>query len=143
MSKRTIALRLVIDDPVPGVTYSLQDKKSVPVGPVVAGNTALSFDVPVQLAPGPKLSGEFVRREGPERRFVYIAIGGQAGDTASEWSRRAKIDVHTIPNDLLERAVAPKALECHLPGRAKDNGPACGTVKPLGGWQVTDAAAHP
>ena len=35
---QTITLRLRIADPVPGVTYSLQDKKSAPVGPVMAGD---------------------------------------------------------------------------------------------------------
>ncbi|WP_084584616.1 DUF5990 family protein [Sphingomonas azotifigens] len=138
MSKRTIVLRLVIEDPVPGVTYSLQDKKGAPVNPVVAGDAALAFDVPVQIAPGPKFGGEFVRQEGKERRFVYIAIGAQAGDPSSAWSRRAKIDIHDLPHELLEQAVAPKALVCRLPGRAKDNSPACATIRPVVGWHVMD-----
>ena len=136
MSKQTVMLRLVIDDPVPGVTYSLQDKRGSPVGAVVAGDAALSLAVPIQVAPGPKFSGEHVRREGPQRRFVYIAIGAQAGDESSEWSRRMKIDVHDIPSDLLDQAAAPKSLECHLPGRAKDGGPACATIRLLDGWRV-------
>lgn len=138
MPNPNIALRLTNDDPVPGVTYSLQDKKSTPVDPVVATAAPLSFDVPVKVSPGPKLTGEFVRREGPERRFIYIAIGGQAGDAGSEWSRRAKIDVHAIPPALIEQALAGKILECRLPGRAKDDGPACGTVRPLDGWSLVD-----
>lgn len=73
---------MTIKDPVPGVTYSLQDGKSAPVGAVVATDAPLSFDVPVRVAPGPRFLGEFVRREGPERRFVYIAIGAQAGNHA-------------------------------------------------------------
>jgi hypothetical protein len=108
MTKRTIMLRLVIDDPLPGVTYSLQDKKSSPVSAVVADEAPLSFEVPINVAPGSKLSGDFVRREGTERRFVYIASGGQAGDPASEWSRRAKIEVHDLPSNLLEEAGASK-----------------------------------
>jgi hypothetical protein len=134
----TITLRLTIQDPVPGCCYSLQDKKSQAVGRVVAGSGPLSFDVPVRIAPGPKFLGEFVRSEGPERRFIYIAIGGQAGATASIWNRRAKIDIHTLSVDLLERAVAGKVLEADLPGRDKDGGPACATVRPLGAWRVVD-----
>ena len=134
----TITLRIVIDDPVPGVTYSLQDAKSAPVGPVVATDAPLSFDVPVRVAPERKLLGEFVRREGPERRFVYIAIGGQAGDHASTWSRRVKLDIHDLPADLLDRALSGAVLEARLPGRDKDGGPACATLKPLGGWQSSD-----
>lgn len=133
---RTITLRLTIDDPVPGVTYSLQDRKGVPVGPVVATAAPLSFDVPVKVAPGPRFLGELVRREGPERRFVYIAIGGQAGDRASPWSRRAKIDIHDLPSELLEKALAGSVLQARLPGRDKEGGPSCATLRPLDGWQV-------
>ena len=138
MAGQTITLRLVIQDPVPGVGYSLQNKKNQPVGPVVAGDGPLSFDVPVRVAPGPKFLGEFVRSEGPTRRFVYIAIGSQAGAHASPWSRRAKIDIHTLPIELLEQALAGKVLLADLPGRDKDGGPACATVRPLGAWRVAE-----
>ena len=133
---QTITLRLTIDNPVPGVTYSLQDARSAPVGAVVAVAAPLSFDVPVRVAPGPKLLGALVRREGPQRRFIYIAIGGQAGDSGSVLSRRAKIDVHDIAPSLLELALTGNTLECRLPGRAKDGGPSCATVRPLDGWRV-------
>jgi hypothetical protein len=133
-----ITLRLTIGDPVPGVAYSLQNKKSEPVGMVVAGDQPLSFDVPVDVAPGPRFLGEFVRREGPTRRFVYIAIGGQAGYSSSLWSRRAKIDIHDLPADRLEKALAGSVVEALLPGRAKDGGPACATLRPLGSWKVAE-----
>lgn len=133
-----ITLRLTIGDPVPGVRYSLQNRKSEPVGTVVASGRPLSFDVPVSIAPGPRFLGEFVRREGPARRFIYIAIGGQASDAASIWSRRAKVDIHDLPEDLLEKALAGKVVEAHLPGRAKDGSPACATVRPLGAWRVAE-----
>ena len=135
-ASQTIVLRMTIENPVPGVTYSLQDAKSAPVGPVVAAEAPLSFDVPVRIAPGPRFLGDFVRREGPERRFVYIAIGAQAGDHSSAWSRRVKIDVHDLPIDLLNQALAGKVLECRLPGRDKEGGPACATLRPLNGWRV-------
>lgn len=133
---QTITLRMTIEDPVPGVAYSLQDGKSAPVGAVVATGVPLSFDVPVRLAPGPKFLGEFVRREGPERRFVYIAVGAQAGDAASPSSRRVKVDVHDLPAALLEKALAGEVLEARLPGRDKDGGPSCATLRPLNGWRV-------
>jgi hypothetical protein len=133
-----ITLRLTIADPVAGETYSLQDGKNAPVEPVVATRAALSFDVPVRLAPDGRLTGEFVRREGSVRRFVHIAIGAQAGDGNSPWSRRAKIDVHDIPDQLLDQARAGRILECRVPGRAKDDGPACATLRPLDGWQVAE-----
>ena len=135
-----IILRLTIDDPVAGVAYSLQDKASTPVGAVRAGDGPLSFDVPVRVAQAPKtrLLGELVRAEGPERRFVYIAIGGQAGDAGSAWSRRVKVDIHTLPPALLAKALAGAVLEARLPGRDKDGGPACATLRPIGGWSVSD-----
>lgn len=133
---QVITLRLTIPDPVPGVAYSLQDKKNVPVGPLTAGDGPVSFDVPVRLAPGPKFLGNFVRSEGPSRRFVYIAIGEQAGQKPSPWSRRAKIDIHLLSAALLKKALAGAVLEARLPGRAKDGGPACATVQPMGPWRA-------
>lgn len=135
---QVITLRLTIRDPFPGVAYSLQNKKSEPVGPVIAGEGPLSFDAPVRVAPGPRFLGEFVRSEGPARRFVYIAIGTAAGDCSSPWSRRAKIDIHTLPAELLEKALAGAVLEAMLPGKAKDGGPACATVRPIGAWRVAE-----
>ncbi|NBW06610.1 MAG: hypothetical protein EBR82_01120 [Caulobacteraceae bacterium] len=129
-----ITLRLTIADPVPGMTYSLQDQKSVPVGPVTATDAPLSFDVPVKLSDDNRLTGPFVRREGPERRFVYIAIGAQAG-AHTLVSRRAKIDVHQL-GALLDQARAGKTLAVTVPGRDKDGLPACATVKPVEPWRA-------
>jgi hypothetical protein len=133
-----ITLRLTIADPVAGVAYSLQDKKSRPVGAFVAGEAPISFDVPLRLGPGPKFYGDFVRSEGPTRRFIYIAIGEQAGQRPCQWSRRAKIDIHLLPPDLLAKALAGALLEADLPGRADDGGPACATVRPIGDWRIVD-----
>lgn len=136
MVGQAITLRLRIQDPFPGVAYSLQNKKSEPVGQVIAGDNPISFDVLVRVAPGPKFYGDFVRSEGTIRRFVYIAIGEQAGQRPSAWSRRAKIDIHLLSAELLERALAGEVLEAQLPGKAKDGGPACATLHPVGGWRV-------
>lgn len=138
MATQAITLRLTIEDPFPGVAYSLQNKKSAPVGQVIAGDEAVSFDVPLRVAPGPRFLGDFVRSEGPTRRFIYIAIGEQAGQRPSPWSRRAKIDIHQLSPALLEQALAGKVLEALLPGKAKDGGPACATVPPIGAWRVVE-----
>jgi hypothetical protein len=130
----TLTLRLTIADPVPGVRYSLQ-QDDAPYEPVTAGEAPLSFDVPVKLSDDGRMTGPFVRREGKERRFVYIRIGTSAGDHASVWSRRAKIDIHDIPPALLDRARAGRTLEVVLPGRGKDGTPACATVRPVQGWR--------
>jgi hypothetical protein len=127
----TVTLRLIIDDPVPGVRYSLQ-KDDMPFGPRTAGDSPLAFELPITLHPDGRMTGPFVRREGPQRRFVYIRIGTSAGDHASAWTRRAKIDIHTIPAALL---VPGALLEVHLPGRASDGSPACATVRPVMEWR--------
>lgn len=130
-----ITLRLTIADPVPGVRYSLQ-KDDAPFEPTTAADAPLSFDVPIRLSPDNRLVGPFVRREGPQRRFVYIRIGSAAGDHASPLGRRAKIDIHDIPVPLLERAREGRILELVLPGRDKAGLPACATVRPITPWQA-------
>jgi hypothetical protein len=132
----TLTLRLTIADPIAGLHYSLQDAKSAPVDIRIASDDPLSYDVPVTLRPDGRLAGPFVRREGTVRRFVYIAIAGQAGQTDAVGriiSRRAKIDVHDIPADLLTPGAM---LEVVLPGRGKDGTPACATVRPLTPWRA-------
>jgi hypothetical protein len=131
-----IRMRLVVDSPVPGVAYSLQDKKSQPVDVKISKGPALTFEFPIRIADGPKFYGEQVRSEGPERRFVYIAIGEQAGQKGSCWSRRMKIDIHTIPQALLDKAVKGKVLEAILNGTGKDGTPSCATVSPLQPWRA-------
>ena len=127
----TVTLRLIIDDPVPGVRYSLQ-KDDMPFEPRTAGDEPLAFEIPITLQPDGRMTGPFVRREGSVRRFVYIRIGTSAGDHAAAWSRRAKIDIHDIPKAML---VPNARLEVHLPGRGKDGSPACATVRPVIGWR--------
>ena len=135
MADTPITLRLTIADPVAGVRYSLQ-RDDIPFEPVTATEAPLSFDVPIRLSDDGRFLGPFVRREGPTRRFVYIRIGTSAGDHASEWSRRAKIDIHQIAPPLLDQARAGKVLEVGLPGRGKDGSPACATVRPTINWRV-------
>lgn len=84
MAGSTITLRLTIADPVAGVAYSLQDKANMPIEPQIAGDGSISFDAPITQTDDGRLTGTFVRREGPSRRFVYIAIGTSAGLHASE-----------------------------------------------------------
>lgn len=131
-----IRMRLVVEAPVPGVVHSLQDKKNRPVDPKASqSGESLSFDFPVRLAAGPKFYGEQVRSEGPERRFVYVAIGRQAGAHDPAWSRRMKVDIHDIAQVLLDGAVAGKQLVGTVDGTAADGTPACATVR-VKGWRL-------
>lgn len=135
MPGQTITLRLTIAEPLPGLAYNLQDKANRPVDIRLSGDAPLSFDVPVTLNDDGRLTGTFVRREGPVRRFVYVAVASHPGDPAG-WNRRAKIDVHDIPADLLAQAREGRMLEGRLPGRARDGGPACAIVRLLEPWRA-------
>jgi hypothetical protein len=131
-----IRIRLVIENPVAGVVHSLQDRDSRPVDAKTSkSGTPLAFEFPIRIAAGPKFYGEQVRREGPERRFVYIAIGQQAGDKASRWSRRMKIDINDVPQALLDQAATGKVLEGTIQGTGRDGSPACATV-PCRSWRI-------
>lgn len=132
--QRVITMRIVIEQPVVGVLHSLQAKDDSPLDPKSSREgEALAFDFQIRVGPGPKFFGDQVRREGPERRFVYIRIGQLAGDPSSPWSRRMKIDIHDIADDLLERAAMSGAvIETTVDGTGKDGTPACATLRPTG-----------
>ncbi|MBS0480390.1 MAG: hypothetical protein JSR79_13975 [Proteobacteria bacterium] len=129
-----IPMRIKIENPAPGVLYSLQTGDTGVLDPKRSERgEALRFDFLVRIASGPKFFGDQVRREGPTRRFVYIRIGQSAGDHACEWSRRMKIDIRDTPQDLLDRAMAGEGVvELTVDGTGKDGTPACATVKVTG-----------
>ena len=129
-----IGLRIIIEQPVAGVRYSLQSKDDHPLDSKVScDGEPLLFGLPIRVAPGPKFFGDQVRREGPVRRFIYIRVGQLAGDPpSSPWSRRMKIDIHDIDADLLARAIEKRGIiEMVVKGTGKDGTPACATVPPI------------
>ena len=124
-----IRMRILIEQPVIGVRHSLQSGDAGVLDPKVSiAGEPLAFDFPIRIAPGPKFFGDQVRREGPVRRFVDIRIGTSADDHASPWSRRMKIDLHDIPQNLLDRAMRGGMIELRVNGTGKDGTPACTTV---------------
>jgi len=127
-----VTFRIVIERPVAGVSYSLQAKDGSPLDAKrsIEGEP-IAFEFPVRIGRGPKFFGDHVRREGPSRRFVYIRVGQLAGDPASPWSRRIKIDIHDIPQDLLDRAMTTGGIvETTISGTAEDGTPTCATARP-------------
>jgi len=129
-----ITLRLIIDQPVENIRYSLQNKKSEPVGSVISVGADLVFEIPMRVGPGPRFFGDFVRSEGPSRQFVYIASGRQAGQHGSPISRRMKIDIHDLDPGLVEQAIAGRTLQAVFAGADRDGGPACATCRPIEPW---------
>jgi len=131
-----IRMRIVIEQPVPGVLHSLQ-QDDAPLDPKRSkSGEALSFDFPIRVAEGPKFFGPQVRREGKERRFVYIRVGKAAGQWLSPWTRRMKIDIHDIDPETLDRAMMGGVLAGTINGTAKDGSPACATIRPVSWWIV-------
>jgi hypothetical protein len=134
-----VRARIVIERPVPGVLHSLQEGDDAPLDPKRSkGGEALSFDFPLRIertAEGAKFFGPQVRREGKVRRFVYVRIGTCAGDRASPWTRRMKIDIHDIESALLDAAITGGVLEATIDGTLPDGSPACATIRPVS-WRV-------
>ena len=130
--QNVINLRIIIEQPVIGVLHSLQAKDESPLDPKRSRKgEPLAFDFQVRVGPGPKFFGDQVRREGPLRRFVYIRVGQYAGDPSSPWSRRMKIDIHDIADDLLDRAArGAGVVETTVIGTLEDGTPTCATVRP-------------
>jgi len=125
-----VRIRIVVEQPVIGVLHSLQDKDGQALDPKHSmQGEPLAYDFVIRVAPGPKFFGDQVKREGPERRFVYIRIAQMAGDPASPWSRRMKIDIHDLAQDLLDSAVRDQAtIELSVNGTGGDGTPACATI---------------
>lgn len=135
-----IRARIVIERPVPGVLHSLQEDDA-PLDPKTSkAGEPLAFEFPLRIErpenEPPKFFGKQVRREGKERRFVYICVGKAAGQVFSEWSRRMKIDIHDIDPALLNRAMAGGVLEGTIDGTGPDGSPSCATIRPVR-WRIS------
>lgn len=128
---RDIELRIVLEDPTPGVWGGVQigsgSKGTVKVWQKMSGTEA-RFTTLSQLKDGVlPLRGEAIQKDG-KGRFVYIVWRDDTGCV----SRRAKIYLETIDASML---ASGNTIEILLPGRAKDGLPCCATVKPLQDWQ--------
>ena len=140
--KFDLALRIVVEDPVPGVTTGLQrgaSGKARLVAPVLSEGAALVFDFTVVvdgvLPDGrPRLLGPCVQGP-PTGRFVYLCIGQAAGQHDSPWSRRVKVPLGGLDWALVESLPSDGRLTARFNGRGRDGTPACATVPLLApGW---------
>ena len=133
VARDNVLLRLSVIDPPKGVAHSLQGKDSTPVEPRMSMGKTMRFDIPVRLEAGKtghRFLGDFVRTEGKTRRFVYVAVGRQAGQNATEWSRRAKVDLPDPTPAMIKAADAGKlVLEGSYAGTDAKGEPSCARVK--------------
>ena len=133
-----LPLRIVMENPVPGVATALQrgaTGKAEFVGPVQASAGGLVFELSVMVAGAlpdgrPRFLGPFVQGP-PDARFVYLNCGAAAGQPGTHWLRRAKIPLAGLSWALIEAIEPGRRLEARIAGTARDGGPACGSVPPL------------
>ena len=140
--KPVLMLRIVVTRPPIGVEFAVQRARSDLLAPAEVTSDATTFEFPVSVADTtanpPRLTGEFAQGP-PAARFVYVNSGTLAGQSASCWTRRAKVPLVSIGPELLQAALQQSGavLEARILGTARDGGPACATVPLLRAWTLT------
>ena len=145
MGERELHLRITVVQPPEGVMFQMQrgqGRKVDLVPPTHALQASLSFDFILRVGERPdgqpNFLGSFAQGP-PDGRFVYINSGTLAGQSHSCWTRRAKVHLSGITQQMIEQVLSdPEAiLEARIWGLAKDGGPACATVPILDdGWRI-------
>jgi hypothetical protein len=71
-----------------------------------------------------------------QERFIYINIGTSAGQIGSIWTRRLKVPLRGITEEMVSKVSENDGfcLETIVPAIGKDGTPNCATVKPFEGW---------
>ena len=139
-----LTLRIVIEQPPPGVDFALQKGSGNDYEPTQrqrSEGTDLTFEFKPTLRGVPNslaaLGGPFV--QGPSRqRFIYIDIGTYAGQADSCWSRRLKVPLDGITAKMV---ASGGVLEARVPGTSRDGSPNCATVKNFEGWKPAGSRA--
>jgi hypothetical protein len=139
-SEPILRLRINVQHPVPGVMLRMQRGRHELVEPAATTRDCTTFEFTVRAGVRngrPNFLGEFTH--GPaDARFVYVNAGTSAGQHHTPWSRRAKIPLGGISRKLIDAALRSGGLlAVDIEGTARDGGPCCATVEPLGdGWRL-------
>ena len=137
-----VRCRIVLETPPAGVDYGLQKGHGSTFEPVQtqrSNGSDLHFEFTAEPRAGSAADfrGPFI--QGPAGgRFIYIDIGTIAGQADTPWSRRLKIPLTGITEDMIRRAsgAGGAVLEARVPGTGRDGTPACASVKEFAGWKV-------
>ena len=138
-----LALRIIVEDPLPGVALALQRGPGGFELPSITTPAQVAFDFMVRIgkprANGqPTFLGPYTQGP-PATRFIYITVGQRAGQPTSPWDRRAKIPLAGISTALVAAAQSKcgQRLEVRFSGRGKDGTPTCASVKlPPDAWRL-------
>ena len=132
-----VTLRIILEQPPPGVSFGIQKGKGSVYETMLKqessqGDLIFEFVVTCRMDANasPVFEGPIV--QGPrDARFVYLDIGGYAGQAGSQWDRRLKVPLSGITRQMLKAPV----LETRVPGTGRDGTPTCGTVRDFEGWK--------
>jgi hypothetical protein len=139
-----LPIRIVVVDPIAGLSIALQwgqAAKAELIPPASQSAQAVAFDIELtvdgRLPDGrPRLLGRAVQGP-PEARFVYLAVGTYACQTASSWGGRIKVPLNGLSWDQMEALASGRRLVARVPGRSPKGGPALASVQLLEpGWHV-------
>lgn len=141
----TLPLRIIVEQPLPGVALALQRGKDGLEPPAATSPAQAVFDFSVRLgtpqADGtPNFLGPYT--QGPAAtRFVYLCVGRRAGQAATPWDGRVKVPLTgiTLAQAKTLLATPGRRLAVHIPGRNPKGGPTLATVRlPAGSWTVVE-----
>ena len=140
--KLNVLARIVLIAPPAGTTFALQRAKGELARAAVSKGQDMQFEFTFQAEERAGGGGGWqslgLMRHPAGGKFIYVNSGTLAGDTASPWTRRAKVSLESLTWAVVSGVAArPGArLEVRVSGVAKDGGPACASVPLLsGGWQ--------
>jgi hypothetical protein len=128
-----LSLRIVVEDPVPGLAIALQRGKADLAPPASQSAAAIAFDLEVTVdgrRPDgrPRLLGPYVQGP-PDKRFVYLCVGKYAGQAESEWAGRVKVPLGDLGWAQIEALAPGRRLVARIAGRSPKGGPALAGVR--------------
>ena len=132
-----IHFRIFLEHPTEGVDYALQKGKGTHYECVQKHRSegkTIRFEFQAGLVMDkdklPDFRGPFIQGP-PRQRFVYLDIGQCAGQKNTTWSRRLKIPLTGISQEILQPSQTDISLilETKIPGSGPDGIPSCAIVK--------------
>jgi hypothetical protein len=132
--KHEVPFRVIVTDPLPGVSMQVQRAKNELLAPKELNTDRLVFEFEISIdvsGDGPNFLGKYA--QGPkDARFVYVNSGTYAAQHPTMWGRRAKLSLMSITKAQVDQAIAKGSIfETTMPGVGRDGGPTCASVKGL------------